>query len=290
MSVMSAARAATQGVANRIGTANMDISSALSNVYNTSAANTAKSSQLAAEQRDWQSLMQQQTMEYNAAVAAKIRDRQEYMSNTAHQREVRDLQLAGLNPILSASGGNGAAVGSGSSAYVSTPQGSKGEVDMSGNAAIVQLLGSFLSAQTSLEATRMNAEANYAIAERNAASAQLVATINGMYGNQRAKISGQYQHASAITQAEASKANAQTAAIASMLNSQRTNATSEAIQESREEQERFMAQYYPNTPSGLVSSSTQTLMNLGNHILDSLGIGRFGRRGQWYPGSGGGFD
>lgn len=45
--------------------------------------------------------------------AEENRKWQEYMANTAHQREVRDLRKAGLNPILSATGGAGAPTPSG---------------------------------------------------------------------------------------------------------------------------------------------------------------------------------
>lgn len=54
---------------------------------------------------------------FNSAEAQRNRDWQEYMSNTAHRREVADLKAAGLNPILAANGG--AAMGSGATASMS---------------------------------------------------------------------------------------------------------------------------------------------------------------------------
>lgn len=64
---------------------------------------------------------QQQTNALSIAEAQKNRDFQERLSNTAHQREVADMKAAGLNPILSATGGSGASTASGNMAQLENP-------------------------------------------------------------------------------------------------------------------------------------------------------------------------
>lgn len=102
--------------------------------------------------------------QFNSQEALLAREWEERMSSSAHQREVQDLRSAGLNPILSATGGNGASspvapilsspVASGSMAQSSasshsTPSGSAASV--SGLKAPVKesFLGNFMSSALS---------------------------------------------------------------------------------------------------------------------------------------------
>ena len=98
--------------------------------------------------------------------------------NTAHQREVRDLMAAGLNPVLSAMNGNGASVGSGATAQGMTSQGAKGDTDTSVNGAIANLLGSLVTADKQIEAANINARTQEAVADKYTAMSKIVSVYS----------------------------------------------------------------------------------------------------------------
>lgn len=148
--------------------------------------NNAQERYNASALNDWQAVQNKLAMEFNSREAAKNRDWQEYMSNTAHQREVADLKAAGLNPILSASGGSGAAVTSGATAAGFTSGGAKANTDMSASSGIVQMLTSLLAAQTNLAQTAMSANNQMAIADKTNEVSKLIGFNSAASGLQGA--------------------------------------------------------------------------------------------------------
>lgn len=57
----------------------------------------------------------------NIHMANKNTEFQRHMSNTAHQRQVADMRAAGLNPMLSATGGKGASSPTGTPGHMENP-------------------------------------------------------------------------------------------------------------------------------------------------------------------------
>lgn len=182
----------------------------ISSMRDTAAYNNAYSASQAQIQRDWQEKQNAKAMQFNALEAAKNRNWQEMMSNSAHQREIQDLKAAGLNPVLSAMGGNGASVTSGATASGVTSSGAKGDTDTSLNAALVNLLGSVYNRTTQLEAANINARTQEAVAEKYNATSEIVAQIGAAASRYQADSS---RSASQYASDQAFKASLNAAAV-----------------------------------------------------------------------------
>ncbi len=97
------------------------------------------------------------TFAFNKEESKTARDWQKSMSDTSHQREVKDLKKAGLNPVLSAN--------SGAQAY--STQSASGIADSAVNA-----IGNVASSNVSAQATRYAANKSYQASLRMAAASE----------------------------------------------------------------------------------------------------------------------
>lgn len=238
-------------------------------------ANNAWSAGQAQIQREWQEQQNAKAMAFNQNEAAKNRNWQKMLSDTAHQREVRDLMAAGLNPVLSAMNGNGASVGSGATAQGVTSAGAKGDTDTSANAAIANLLGSLVAADKQIQAANINARTQEAVADKYTAMSKIVAEIQSEashYGADKSYDASRYGTDKRFSSDMAGIAERAATAVAQMVNdrgiaSGRDAAMVAAAAARRPDVFNYSGGNTTNNFSGGSGSSSRGPVPSGSHVI-----------------------
>lgn len=209
-----------------VGSALGDIQNTLDTITAQSDKSSAKSNDYAMSANEWSASQAAIANQFNAYEAQKNRDWQTLMSNTAHQREVADLRAAGLNPVLSAMGGNGAATTSGATASAVMPDSHAGQ-SSNASGAVASVLSSILAAQTSLANQAMSARTQEAIADKTNAMSQLVAELYNATSRDNAMLSAETSRYASDNARASSKYSADSSAAASRYASDNSRRASE---------------------------------------------------------------
>lgn len=126
----------------------------------------------AEKQMAFQEASNAKAMNFSADQARINREWQEMMSNTAHQREVKDLIAAGLNPILAANGG--ASTPSGSTASGVNSAGAMANIE-SGASSMSSLFNAFTNSAATMYSAETSAEAAVRSAVINSEASKYIA-------------------------------------------------------------------------------------------------------------------
>lgn len=190
--------------------------------------NTQQSQAFAREQMQFQEASNAKAMKFSADQAQLNRNFQQYNSDTAHQREVKDLIKAGLNPVLSSKYG-GSSTPSGSSVSGQSSSGASGQVDNGLTSMFNGMLQAIIGQATALQTTSMN--------------------------NQTALDATRMSNIASIAQSQIG--------AGAVINSANINASNQRyIQQQQQQFEEYMKQHYPQNMYGAGASFWNSVLGL----------------------------